>query len=218
MRSILATTVLASLVGLSLLGGCTVSFDGDPTADGKFKCQPDAGECLGQDQSCQQHEEEDYHVCTTDIPCTDRDGDGYGSPDNESFRGCPACEDDLPGGCEPDCVDDPSADLPGDLTASEINPGATELCDGVDNNCSGTIDDVGQGPEACGTDDDPSCPSGLETPDGTQATCDEVDGTAQCVIRGRFDGSPECGQSDNRRGVCEDGEWTEVSEACRKGE
>jgi hypothetical protein len=54
--------------------------------------------------------------------CTDIDADGYGSP------GSSAC----PGGSEEDCDDRRPA----------THPGAFEICDGLDNNCSLTADDA----------------------------------------------------------------------------
>ncbi len=54
--------------------------------------------------------------------CNDLDGDGYGSPAD------PLCR----AGDLPDCA-------PGDVT---IHPGAAEVCDGIDNNCDGLVDDT----------------------------------------------------------------------------
>ncbi|NQU79014.1 hypothetical protein HQ545_04560 [Candidatus Woesearchaeota archaeon] len=51
------------------------------------------------------------------IQCIDEDEDGY----NQSAEGCGV----------PDCDD----------TNASINPGATEICNGVDDNCDGTIDE-----------------------------------------------------------------------------
>lgn len=55
-------------------------------------------------------------LCVPDDLCIDPDGDEYGSG---------------PGCLGPDC----------DQTDPMINPGAPEFCDGIDNNCSGQIDD-----------------------------------------------------------------------------
>jgi hypothetical protein len=52
-------------------------------------------------------------------PCIDNDGDGYGDP------GDPWC----PEGPETDCDD----------TRGQVNPGASEACDGLDNDCDGDV-------------------------------------------------------------------------------
>jgi hypothetical protein len=54
---------------------------------------------------------------------TDLDGDGYGNP------GSTAC----PNGPDVDCDD----------TNAAIHPGAIEVCDGVDQNCDGLVDNAG---------------------------------------------------------------------------
>jgi hypothetical protein len=53
--------------------------------------------------------------------CNDGDGDGFGNPGDVS----------CPNGSQNDCDD----------TNSVINPDITEICDGIDNNCDGNIDE-----------------------------------------------------------------------------
>jgi len=64
-------------------------------------------------------------ICPSDpdclITCTDNDGDGYGNP------GDPSC----PSGSEIDCDD----------SSPDINPGATETCNGIDDDCDGFTDE-----------------------------------------------------------------------------
>src|SRR6266571_4049634 len=73
--------------------------------------------------------------------CLDADGDGYGSP---ASTDCP--HDAL------DCND----------SDASIHPGATELCDGIDNNCDGIIDETfGVGLD-CWIGDPPACVFGQE--------------------------------------------------------
>ncbi len=60
----------------------------------------------------------------------DADGDNYGTGPGQLFCSNPGPGFSLQGG---DCNDN----------ASDINPAAVEVCDGVDNNCNGTVDDVG---------------------------------------------------------------------------
>ncbi len=57
--------------------------------------------------------------CAHTTPCIDNDHDGYGDP------GDPWC----PKGSEPDCDD----------TRYGTNPGASEVCDGQDNDCDGNV-------------------------------------------------------------------------------
>ncbi len=93
------------------------------------------------------------YYCDTPPACTDNDEDGYGNP---ASAGCPHPE--------LDCDD-------GDAT---VYPGASELCDGIDNQCAGdsgygSLDegfDFSSDPENCGAcgiecDGDEQCDSGL---------------------------------------------------------
>ena len=80
--------------------------------------------CDGKDNNCDGQIDEG--VKTTFY--RDADGDGYGNP-NTTTQACSA-----PSGYvsdNTDCNDSNAA----------VHPGATELCDGVDNNCSGQIDE-----------------------------------------------------------------------------
>ena len=61
----------------------------------------------------------------------------------------------------------------------DVNPGATELCNGIDDNCSGTIDDgfnVGD-PCTVGTGVCENPGTVVCTPDGTGSICDAEPGT-----------------------------------------
>ena len=63
----------------------------------------------------------------------DLDGDGFGDTHQPLY----SCLNDVPAGY---------AEVPGDCDDSEdtVHPGATEVCDGLDNNCNGQVDeDVG---------------------------------------------------------------------------
>ncbi|MBX3248553.1 MAG: putative metal-binding motif-containing protein [Myxococcales bacterium] len=94
------------------------------------------------------HVDEDCNPLTFAGPEGDRDGDGFISS---------ACCNLQPSGallCGDDCNDDDRL----------INPAALELCDGIDNNCNGSIDE--------------GCPC---TPEGLEEVCDaERAGVGNC--------------------------------------
>jgi hypothetical protein len=129
-------------------------------------------------------------VPIVNIKYADTDGDGYGDP--TQGRNCTFGElmerlgyiDDASDYCE-GYVDD-KTDC--DDTQAAINPAAEEICDGIDNNCDGNIDegfDVdGDGVTTCEGDcddaDDKVYPSAEETcDDGIDQDCDGADTT--CV-------------------------------------
>ena len=67
---------------------------------------------------------------------TDADNDGYGNDATEIISCTPASGQVALGG---DCDD----------TDATINPGASELCDGIDQNCNGMVDDNCNGGTTC---------------------------------------------------------------------
>lgn len=169
-------------------------------------------------------------------PCTDNDGDGYGNPasGNCTHEGldCADCPIGDPSVCgtstcascgAPECAP----------CAKCINPGATEMCDGLDNNCDGAIDEEPaasadcangvfcDGAEVC---DAGSCQAGSDPcNDGsncTDDTCDEDADTCEnlCLATGWEDpccsdsacsGAPMC----EKEPLCGDG-FIDPGELC----
>jgi hypothetical protein len=94
--------------------------DSDPMTN------PDADErCDGIDNDCDATIDEDATDATT--WWADEDGDGYGDPESSADF----CTADVGWVDNNEDCDD---------RASSVMPGATELCDGFDNNCDGSID------------------------------------------------------------------------------
>jgi len=113
----------------------------------------------------EQSESEESPTCTSSTYYLDRDNDTYGDPNNTTTT----CDTVPPAGYvanNTDCNDsDPN-----------INPSAAEICDGIDNNCSGKVD------ENC------DCGTSFCDPDGTlhltgepcQNPCLGADGCGSC--------------------------------------
>ncbi|UCG68907.1 MAG: putative metal-binding motif-containing protein, partial [Thermoplasmata archaeon] len=87
----------------------------------------------------------------------DADGDGYG----DGFVSVGAC--DTPVGYVADNTDCDDSD-------PYVNPGATEVCDGRDNNCNGTVD------EGFDADDDGICDNGDNCPLEFNPSQNDIDG------------------------------------------
>src|SRR5690606_2743176 len=107
----------------------------------------------------------------------DRDGDGYGDPESTPVFSCYR----IPGRVlsQNDCNDDPEE------AGNTVNPNATEICDGQDNDCNGRADfklagvnnfedddDDGAADADCGgpdcNDQDP------RTAEGAEEVCDRI--------------------------------------------
>lgn len=109
---------------------------GGDCADDNAKIHPEAAEiCDAIDNNCDgKIDDADAALDTTTAKqfFRDSDGDGYGDPAKSKY----ACV--MPSGyalSSTDCND----------AASSVHPGATEVCDHVDNNCNGLIDTADPG-------------------------------------------------------------------------
>ncbi len=155
--------------------------------------------CDGVDNNCDGNVDESV----TNTYYLDADGDGYGDL-NITLEDC-----SVPSGYAANSTDC-------DDTDTSINPGATEVCDGVDNSCDGNVDESvtntyyrdadgdGYG-DPNNTVVDCSAPSGYVTDD---TDCDDADpgiNPAACDIKSN--GTDEdCDGSDRTKGkACEGG-------------
>ncbi len=192
-------------------GACTLDPDDDDDGwtvgagdcnDADPEINPDAPEvCNDVDDDCDDIIDESGAVGETEW-FADADADSFGDPSISTF----ACSQ--PPGTVPDGSDCDDAD-------PEINPGAPEICNGVDDNCNASVDEgadasCGDG-SLCTTD---VCASGAcqNTPldcsgisDACNVgACDE--GTGACVPQAVADGT-----------ACDDADACSVADQCQAG-
>jgi len=128
--------------------------------DGDAAVNPDADElCNGADDDCDGDTDEDATDASTWY--ADSDGDGYGDAD-DSATACTAPTGFVANGS--DCDDGDAA----------INPPASELCDGVDNDCDDLVDedDAADAPTWYADSDG----DGYGDPDTSASSCDQPSG------------------------------------------
>ncbi len=163
-----------------VLGNGTID-ESDGDNDGYLACRgdcddddpsihPDAEEiCDGLDNDCDDATDEDVQI----LHCPDRDEDGYGDALDIS-----ASCGDIPQGSTTLCDDCDDAD-------PTVNPAAEEICDGIDDNCDGTLpsdeedrDQDGLSPceGDCNDDASDAHPGGTEIcDDGIDQDCNGAD-------------------------------------------
>ena len=185
------TLLLGSFCVCDDADACTADFCSAGECTHAFQSALGAGKadvCDGQDNDCDG---------TADNGCDD-DEDGWCDSSIECFPG-PAC----PNGCG-DCNDE--------IGSAGINPGAAEICDGVDNNCDESTD------EGCDDDGDGYCDAalgcGASVPALCSKGCDDCDDTKPGVNAGAIE---LCnGIDDTCDGVID--EDFALAEACQVGQ
>jgi hypothetical protein len=138
-----------------------IDHDGDRYGDGEGCLGPDCDDTdpnvnPRQEEVCGNGTDDDCdgidNPCPTD--CTDADGDGFGVAGRNSD--CPSTGDDC------------------DDTNELINPDAAEACNGVDDNCDGTIDECSQQNASCtGTETTDRCVVAIGGPCQRDGECGE---------------------------------------------
>lgn len=117
--------------------------DGDGFCDNALVLVGAPEACVNGGGDCDDDDAANNPRDTPSLVYIDRDGDGYGT-DDSGMHSCavPPMRASQPG----DCRDD----------VEQINPGASELCDNLDNNCNEEVD------EGCDDDGDDYCDSAFE--------------------------------------------------------
>lgn len=181
---------------------------GDDCNDRNRAIHPDAAEvCNNLDDNCIGGVDEN-NACYVDYYC-DADRDGYFSAAISGNCNAYQC---LPADCQTEGGTDCNDNL------ATVHPGATEICNGLDDNCAGGVDEGGSalcddgvfcnGEEACGGA--AGCRAAtLSCDDENPCTADSCDESAdECVN----DPEPLDGEA------CDDGFWCTVIDVCQSGD
>jgi hypothetical protein len=174
----------------------------DDCDDARDDVHPDASElCDGADNDCDGETDEGIPTWSGDV-----DGDGYGDPEDQ----VESCE--RPEGYVADATDCDDAD-------AAVNPSATEVCDGIDNDCDGSIDgdDVIEAPtwypdaDGDGYGDPGAALESCDAPEGTIADGSDCDDSAPGInpsATEMCDGiDNDCDGHVDGAGAADAGEW-----------
>lgn len=133
-------------------GHCSVATGGDDCNDANASVHPGATEICDSIDNDCDGSVDEGGVCG----CSDCDGDGY---DSVSSGGS-------------DCND----------ANASVHPGATEICDSIDNDCDGSVDEGG----VCGSLTELNCSNGLDDDSDGRIDCADSDcyGLSGCPIPG----------------------------------
>jgi hypothetical protein len=165
---------------MGYVGDDTDCDDADATAN------PGATEiCDGIDNDCQNGADDGLNFGTY---YADSDGDGYGDPTipDSSCSGAPM-------GYVVDMTDCDDGD-------GSTFPGASELCDGMDNDCDGTFDEgcaMGDDDDSSPGDDDDDDDASNPWPEGSPPSGDLVDSIVECSDAMDNDGDGQIDASDS---------------------
>lgn len=245
MNSKLIQKVLfASFVSVFVTFGCAMGDEGTPTAstigvdadgdgyidvndngndcnDKDARIHPGANEiCDGKDNNCDGNKDEgDVCICkdgdTSPCDCSTTMVDGTMTCTDNAWGTCSSCKDkDADGDGYPSTV---YGGTDCDDTNKAINPGATEVCDGKDNNCKDGIDEGGVCTVAeCTGSATTSCASECSSGSGTKTCSNGKWGSCVCQPTDECTGttSVSCGSecaSGNGTKTCSNGKWGSCS-------